>query len=234
MTYKEIIYICLDLLKLSNEDSYYNESHILFLANKARNLILKQKYSDIKKQIPIANYQTICVDLQNTPVIEGIPCAGTQLKSVQKIPNIMNIGNIRIFPVNYYLGEIAYVSRDRMKYVQYSKYSGNIIYASLGTDNHIYLKSSNPQYKYLQNINITGIFDDVEQASNLDCNQSDKCDLYDKEFPLESALIPEVIQMVLQQLQPSIYRPEDTQNDAQDTLSTIQNYIQRNMKKKQY
>ena len=234
MTYKEIIYICLDLLKLSNEDSYYNESHILFLANKARNLILKQKYSDIKKQIPIANYQTICVDLQNTPVIGGIPCAGTQLKSVQKIPNIMNIGNTRIFPVNYYLGEIAYVSRDRMKYVQYSKYGGNIIYASLDTDNHIYLKSSNPQHKYLQNINITGIFDDVEQASNLDCNQSDKCDLYDKEFPLESALVPEVIQMVLQQLQPSIYRPEDTQNDAQDTLSTIQNYIQRNMKKKQY
>lgn len=230
MTYKEMIYICLDLLKLSSEDSYYNESHILFLANKARNMILKQKYSDIKKQIPQANYQTICLDLQNAPILEHIPCAGTQLKSVQQIPSIMNIGNTRIFPVNYYIGEIAYVSRDRMKYVQYGKYAGNIIYASLGMDNHIYMKSSNPQHKYLTKINITGIFDDMEQASELSCDEQDKCDLYDKTFPLESALVPEVIQIVLQQLQPSVYKPTDSENDAQDTLSTIQNFIQRSLK----
>jgi hypothetical protein len=42
------------------------------------------------------------------------------LKSIQEIPNLMKIGVQRIYPQNYYLGEITYISRDRMKYVGYN------------------------------------------------------------------------------------------------------------------
>jgi len=63
MTYKEIIYMCLDELHLTSDDSLFNEDHILFLINKYRAFLLKQRYSDIKRQIPESNYQTICLDL---------------------------------------------------------------------------------------------------------------------------------------------------------------------------
>ena len=33
MTYKEIIYMCLDELHLTSDDSLFNEDHILFLIN---------------------------------------------------------------------------------------------------------------------------------------------------------------------------------------------------------
>ena len=116
MTYKEIIYMCLDELHLTSDDSLFNEDHILFLINKYRAFLLKQRYSDIKRQIPESNYQTICLDLQKAQNIEGLPCSGVMLKSVQQIPNTIKIGNPKIYPQNYYLGEITYVSRERMRY----------------------------------------------------------------------------------------------------------------------
>ena len=66
MTYKEIVYACLDILKMTSDDSLYTEDHIIFLANKARAMLLKQRYSDVKKQIPESNYQTICLDTETS------------------------------------------------------------------------------------------------------------------------------------------------------------------------
>jgi hypothetical protein len=48
--------MCLDELHLTSDDSLFNEDHILFLINKYRAFLLKQRYSDIKKQIPESNY----------------------------------------------------------------------------------------------------------------------------------------------------------------------------------
>ena len=59
MTYAEVVYMILDELKLSSDDSYFNEYHVLMLADKYRAMILKQRYKDIRKQVPYSNYQEI-------------------------------------------------------------------------------------------------------------------------------------------------------------------------------
>ena len=231
MTYREIVYACLDILKLTSDDSLYTEDHIIFLANKARTLLLKQRYSDIKKKIPESNYQTICLDLEKVQNIQDLECKGSSLRTVQEIPYLMKIGNPKVYPQNYYLGEITYISRDRMKYVGYNPSLQNIIYASLGPDNHIYLKSSNPQFLNLQKVSFTGIFDDAEAAALLKCNNGEvNCDILDMDFPLEAALVPDVISLVVKELLSAEYRPEDLQNDNQDNLSDISAFIRRNMK----
>ena len=51
-TYKELTYMVLDELKLSSDDAQFTEDHVMFLLNKYRTFLLKQRYSDIKKQIP--------------------------------------------------------------------------------------------------------------------------------------------------------------------------------------
>lgn len=56
MTYREIVYSILDLLKQSSDDSFYTEEHVLFLVSRMRSAILKQTYSNIKKEIPESNY----------------------------------------------------------------------------------------------------------------------------------------------------------------------------------
>lgn len=224
-TYKELIYMCLDELKLYSDDALYTEEHIMFLLGKYRTFLIKQRYSDVKKQIPESNYQTICLDLIEVPAISGEPCeGGSYLRSKEKIPFLMKIGNPRVYPIDYYQGEITYVSRDRMRYVGYNKYLQNIIYASLGPDNYLYFKSFNPQFLYLEKVRMTGIFEDTLAASELQCpdkNGNIVCDVLDREFPIENALIPPLIQLVVEELTKAEYKPEDKENNSDDDLSEV-------------
>ena len=224
-TYKELVYMCLDELKLYSDDALYTEEHIMFLLGKYRTFLIKQRYSDVKKQIPESNYQTICLDLIEVPAILGEPCeGGSYLRSKEKIPFLMKIGNPRVYPIDYYQGEITYVSRDRMRYVGYNKYLQNIIYASLGPDNYLYFKSFNPQFLYLEKVRMTGIFEDSQAASELQCpdeNGNIVCDVLDREFPIENALIPPLIQLVVEELTKAEYKPEDKENNSDDDLSEV-------------
>lgn len=221
MTYREIVYACLDILKLTSDDSLYTEEHIIFLANKARTLLLKQRYSDIKKRIPESNYQTICLDLEKVQNIQDLSCQGSSLRTIQEVPYLMKIGNPKVYPQNYYLGEITYISRERMRYVGHNKYLQNIIYCSLAPDNHLYFKSSNPQHLYLKKVQVTGIFEDIQNASQLECsdNNSQCQDILDKTFPLEEGLVQSLIEIVVKQLGPSVDLPQDQENNAQDDLA---------------
>lgn len=221
-TYKELVYMCLDEMKLHSDDTLFTEEHILFLLSKYRTFLLKQRYSDIKKPIPESNYQTICLDLMEVPAISGEPCeGGVYLKSKQKIPFLMKIGNPTVYPIDYYQGSITLVSRERMKYIGYNKYLQNIIYASVGPDNYLYFKSSNPQYLYLEKVRMTGIFEDPQAASELECSEmnEDICDLMDKTFPIEDALIPPMIELITKELLRNSRLNEDTENNANDDLS---------------
>lgn len=224
-TYKELVYMCLDELKLYSDDALYTEEHIMFLLGKYRTFLIKQRYSDVKKQIPESNYQTICLDLIKVPAISGEPCeGGSYLRSKKKIPFLMKIGNPRVYPIDYYQGEVTYVSRDRMRYVGYNKYLQNIIYASLGPDNYLYFKSFNPQFLYLEKVRMTGIFEDTLAASELQCPDESGdivCDVLDREFPIENALIPPLIQLVVEELTKAEYKPEDKENNSDDDLSEV-------------
>ena len=233
-TYKELTYMVLDELKLYSDDASYTEEHVMFLLDKYRAFLLKQRYSDVKKQIPESNYQTICLDLIEVPAISGEPCeGGSYLRSKEKIPFLMKIGNPKVYPVDYYQGEITYVSRERMRYVGYNKYLKNIIYASIGPDNYLYFKSFNPQYLYLEKARMTGIFEDPQAASELQCpdeNGDTVCDVLDRKFPIEDALIPPMIELVVKELLGAEYRPKDDANDANDALADLSTFIRNNVK----
>ena len=212
----------LDELKLSSDDAQFTEDHVMFLLNKYRAFLLKQRYSDIKKQIPESNYQTICLDLIQVPAISGEPCEeGTYLRSKEKIPFLMQIGTPRVYPLDYYQGEITYVSRDRMRYVGYNKFLQNIIYCSIGPDNYLYFKSFNPQYLYLEKVKFTGIFQDSMQASDLQCpddNAETICHTVYRTFPIKESLVTTLIELLLKELAGPVYKPDDEENNAKDDL----------------
>ena len=222
MKVSELVYLILDEIKQESDDAYFTKEHIMFLLDKYRAFLLKKGYSDIKKSIPESNYQTICLDLIQVPDI-GEPCeSGTYLRSKEKIPFLMQIGTPRVYPLDYYQGEITYVSRDRMRYVGYNKFLQNIIYCSIGPNNYLYFKSFNPQYLHLEKVKFTGIFQDSMQASNLQCpddNGEIICDLADRTFPIEDALVPPLIELVVKELTGPVYKPDDEENNAKDDLT---------------
>ena len=230
-TYREIVYQCLEELKMLSDDSTFTEDSILFLADKYRALLLERKYKDVRKgEIPHANYQTLCLDLVEVPAIPGTSCFGAYLRSTQKIPSIMRIGMRRVFPVDYFTSEVfSWTSRERMQFVGENRWLKNMIYVTKGVDDYLYLKSSNPQFLYLKKLRLDAVFFNTEEAEELSCEADEKgnCNILDKEFPLEEGLITPLIQMVVQELSGQRYMPSDTDNDAKDNMAGMASVNQR-------
>lgn len=219
-TKAEIVFMIMDELKNSSDDQFFTPEHVYFLAGKYRAFLLKQRYADIKKVIPNSNYQTLCLNLQLT---EGDICAnGEYLKSTDKIPFSLSIVQPQVTPVDFFGNQITYVNWSRFRYVGNNKYLKNFIYATIGPDNYLYLTAANDQYKFLEKASVVGVFEDIDKAAKLSCESQQEganCDTDNQTFPLEEALIPPMIQLVVQELTGSIYRPKDEVNDSADGLS---------------
>ena len=224
-TCRQIMYMIFDEFKISSDDSTWNESHIAFLMNKFRAILLKQKYNDERKQIPDRAYQEICLTINwNEDCLRG-----TTVSSNETIPYFMNLGdnNSRydIYPDGDYLKNIEWTltSLDRLRYVGNNKWLNKIIYFAVAPDRKLHLNAGNVNYKYLKRVKLYGVFDDPIEANKLNCNKSDdnNCYEYDFEYPLDEHLVPLLIEMLIQHLNPSIYKPEDKDNNANDDLSDL-------------
>jgi len=226
MLVKELVYSILDLLKTSSDDAFYTEDHVLFLVKKYRSFLIKKEQDKEKSSSDIASefeYQQICLDLEEVSAIDGRPCTGgNYLRTTNTIPRILEGIQPRIYPVDYYQGtNISYVSRDKMRFVGSNPYLKNIIYISLGPDLHFYLTSSNPQFRYLKKLRVSAIFEDFDLAADYLCDdsgQSAVCDVLDEEFPIRDYLVAPLIELVVKELTGSLYKVEDTKNNAADNL----------------
>lgn len=224
-TFAEIIYLVLDEMKARSDDAYYTEEHIIFLASKMRALLLERKYKGSRnaafQAVSDENKQTICLNFEPTQLIPD-GCSGLWLKSKEKIPDTIDIAEPKIFAVNDVMHTmLTYIPIERMPYVGYNKWLKNIIYAAKGADGYLYVTSNGSQFIYMETAKMEGVFTDVEAAAELSCDAEDgaKCDVTDQNFPLEGALIPSCIEMVVQELAGSRYAPEDKQNNAKDDFS---------------
>lgn len=230
MTYREVIYIIMDLSKGLNDDTVISEEHIKFLVDKYRAALLAQKYKTVKLEVAESNYQMLCADLEEIPAIDGLPCEGHHyLRTTKALPKTMSIGNTIVYPVDFYQGmHITFISRERMRYVGYNELLRNIIYCSLNPDGKLYFKSNNPQFIYLERIKVSAVFEEASEASELSCDE--ECDPMDRRFPLEEALLPQLVDAVLKEVVGASWRPADSRNNANDDLSDLATYIARNAK----
>jgi hypothetical protein len=227
----ELVYLILDMLKGFSDDFVYTEDHIVFLLKKYRSFLIKKEQEKEKSTTDVASefeYQQICLDLEKVPAIDGDPCTGGYyLRTTKDIPKILEGNQPRVYPVDFYQGiNIAYVPRDRMRYIGTNKYLQNIIYVSLGPDLHLYLNSSNPQFLYLKKLRVSAVFEDFDAAADYLCDDagdSASCDVLDADFPIRDYLVPPLIELVLKALGGSEYKVEDRQNNAEDSLPKIVN-----------
>lgn len=241
MKLREIVYMVMDELKLLSDDSSFNEDHIKFLVDKYRSNFLNQNY--VKGGVVSeSNYQNINLSL--VPIIDtsiyGIE--KEYKKSTDTISSIMSISNTKANIVitqtieteienengeletietevktdSYFNYKFVYVPKDRLDFVGFNKWLKNIVYWTI-KDNYVYVYSNNEDISFINEINIRAVF------------ESTLVDL-DDEYPLESGLVPLVIQSIVQELSPKIVQPEDSYNNASDDKANINNYIARNIK----
>ena len=229
MKVSEIVYSILDLVKGISDDYSFTEEYVLFLCRKYRALLIKKEQDKEKGSQEVASefeYQQICLDLEKVPAIDGEPCTGGYyLRTTQRIPKILEGSQPRVYPIDYFQGtNIAYVSRDRMRYVGSNPYLRNIIYAALGPDYHLYVNSQNPQFLYMRKLRMSTVFEDFDEAAGLLCDsdgESQSCDVLDMEFPIREYLVPMLNELVVKALTGANIVRQDTQNNARDDMPEL-------------
>ena len=220
-TYREAIYMCLDLIKASSDDFSYTEDHVAYLLDKFRALILKQRYgNDPKKSVPYSNYQTLTITLEDHN-------AKPFLKSTNQIPNLLQVGIPRIISndEDYYNYRFEITSRERLVFTGNNKYLKKITYCAINEDNYVLVqnkKIEDNNYINPTTFKIVGVFEEPRYAIS---------DWLDSNFPIEEGLLTTVLELVVKELLGAAYRPADNTNNANDDMASIANYLANNMKK---
>lgn len=238
-TYRELTYMAIDQLKQASDDSYFEAEHIVFLLDKYRALLLKQRYGDIRKSIPLSNYSTITLDLTDdcTRVISVASqinyldntTNSSIVRTDVEIPSVIALNhNFGVIKVNnasldsselQFKGDFSFVSPERFNYVGENKWLKKMVYATLGVDNYVYLKSGGYDLSVLPSIQITALFENPKDLTALMIPAVD--DFMDMKYPLEEALVPPLLEMVIKDLLPAIYRPSDEVNNSNDDLDQM-------------
>lgn len=239
-TYKEAIYMCLDLLKGVSDDFSYSEEHIAYLIDKFRALLLKQRYgNNRKKEIPYSNYQTISIKLElNT--FEGNKYYVCKPVDGTNIPYTLQVGIPRISVASDSYGDInlEYISRERLPFVGNNRFLQNFWYCSLDEQNRLLLKTSS--IRLFENeidtesntltFRITALFENPRELVNEITFNPDTMEDFDRIVPIEEGLITTLIEMVVKELSGSVFTPKDDVNNAKDDNADMRAFIARNMK----
>lgn len=213
MTYRELVYMCLDEIKASSDDAYVTEDHILFLISKYRNLVLRRKYEKTNMPVAESNYQRI----QGETTVRI------------KIPQIMDLGYplisiITLKSSNDFTAKSSfkttYVPARRFEFVGNNSYLINVVYSTVTPEGELKCTSIKyPQVTNISNYTIYAVFEDIIEASKTTLKNG--ADILDADCPIETELIPEVQELVVKDILGIAYRPQDKINNGSDDLNLV-------------
>lgn len=221
MTLREITYDIREKLKLNTDDINITDEYLEHLINVNRIFLIKQRFSKHTRNIPEEIKQSICINLEPSNLIEGEACFGEILSSTVKIPPSIEIGGrnsiiaVRVKDILY--PHLNIIPTERLPYVGYNKWLKNQLYIALDADNKLYLKSSNSQHMNLSSIKVIGVFSNPRIANELDCNKESNCEYEDTNYPIESYLVKEIVDLIVRELAPSLNIPEDNINNSDES-----------------
>lgn len=227
-TFREMIYMCLDLLKTTSDDSFYTEDHVKFLLKRVRAALLEQKYKETRnsvyQSVSSENTQQVCLTVSPAASLVG-DCGGKWLRSDAVVPQFLfENGGVACTGHDLQDTVVTFIPRERMRYVGHNPWLRNIVYAARSADGHLYLRGTNPQFVFLSLVGLTGVFSDPEEAAALshEAVSTGVCpDILDQVFPLEGDLISSCVETVVQELSGVKFQPKDFRNDAADDLSKM-------------
>jgi len=248
-TYREIVYLVLDSLKLFGDDSVWEDSHIVAQVNKYRSLLIKQRYLDRKKEIPTAFFQRLNVKFDTAYF------RGDIYKSLKPIPNSVDNGLIHAYTHVSSDGissmNFNFITPQRFKVVGYNKWLRNEIYVTIDLDNYMYVKSpvgdiantiavavdsgNNTYYTQDESEQYQLVFDNLKDSyivydtildNPIDAdgfNDVNTLDILDLNFPCDESLVQTVIELTINEIAKLNGIHRDVLNNANDDVSMAAN-----------
>lgn len=221
MTGNEIIYDIREKIKIHGDDIDITDEYLFHLINVKRAFLLKQRFGKSSRNIPEEVKQIICLSMEKIEDTEGICSKGTMLlRSTQRIPATIEIGgrssiiNVRTSSVSSRF--INVVPIERFPYVGFNKYMKQEIYAAMDADNKLYSKTAEGPI-FLEKVKVTGVFANPEEAYIMNCENTETCDFYDSEYPIEPYIVTDLVNMITKELAVSLQVPEDRINNADES-----------------
>ena len=211
-TYRDVIYIVLDELKQFTTSIPFEEEHIAYLLTLSRAVIIKQKYSNSKIEIPPEVMQKVPFKLvQRHGIITSnrsfdlINLNGSHLFYSVDIPSLPNV-------------ELTQTTISRFKYLNINKWLANIAYYTINEMGKLIFKVPN---------SISSLFTssstEVDAYYNVILEDPRKIFLYDddyldRDFAINGDLLRIIIDLTLADLYKHIHLPEDTINNGKNDL----------------
>lgn len=210
MTYRELVYMCLDEIKLASDDSYITEDHILFLISKYRAFLLRQKYEKTNMPVSESNYQTVQLyDGDRCPSLLGIAKPRISVQGVKTAENGDEI------PYSFYC---TYVTQHRFEFIGNNRILAPITYCTIDKWGTLVFKIK-PEGTF--DIQCEAVFEDILKATQAQMDWSGNVEILDEECPIEAELISGVQELVVKDALGIAYRPKDNMNNANDDLSSL-------------
>lgn len=228
MTYREIVYMCRDICMMFSDDASFENEHFIFLLDKFRAHLISKYYESQRKEIPSYLYQILEINL--APVDNSDICGvDSYLKSIETIPNIITYANTRVTTYDNFSGIVNFVPAERFNYVGNGRFFGNMIYATIAPDNHLYVKAK--KGLYIRKVYLIAMLEDPTKAIKFEnCEAECNGDILDMEFKIEASMVPELIELTVREVVSGLYRGGDLRNNGMDDLNNVAQFIRQAMK----
>lgn len=205
MTYREFVYLVFDELKILSDDKLWEPDHVIVMLHKYRALLIKQRYSHKKMDIPRIFFQEYEVNFR---LDEGF-----SYETLEPIPEILNLNGYTLSTfIRHYSSKnkLEIISPERIKNLIRNKWTNKIDYFAISHKGIALINSTDPTDTQGKFIFLNAIFEDPSLVFPKSEN------ILDQLIPCEASMITEIMEMCTKELGTFDKVTGDTINNAAD------------------
>ena len=227
MTENEAVFNILQKVKpYLGDDTELSPRTVAFDLANQRALFLRNEFNKNRTIDPDTIQDLGCVTMELADPAEccDVSTGCKVLRTVLEIPNAIELHNdialTRIGPVNKTLRAFSRTTLSGSSFVGNGKYTSGEIYAYTA-NNRIYLVSKTDDHKFIETINVRGVFENPADVSPfLDCSSGTTCYSSDDPYPLKAWMYNYIIGELMNIYTQRYNIPADITNDGADNTAT--------------
>lgn len=223
MKYTEVVYSIRERIRQLADDSDVDNREIIFHVNQQRALFYRNQYNQRNRTVDEEIKQLLRFEMAQDSIEE---CGESKncyiIKSVKPLPATIELHHrnaiFKITSTSKTAVPFSIVSWNEFPYQGLGKYSQNELFATVGPDNHIYIKSSNKLIKFVESILVTAILENPLDIENYTpCPNGETCfDLDSFEYPIKGYAYAYIQDKVVNIFVNKLQVPQDEENDSED------------------
>ena len=225
----ELLYDIREAIHAFSDDSELDDRYLLYLYNIKRAKYLRQDLNNYQKTIDNSILQTLCLSLEQ---VSGDECSveyscGTLLRSTQPIPTPIELHTkvaiTKVKPTVKLGVPFNFISKDKAPYIENAPFK-NAIYAFIDVDKYIYVYSATEDYRLLECLTVTGIFEDPislkDYSTCCGCDSDDNAcfSVDESEYPLQPHYIDVIRDEIIKDILRTMQVPKDKINNSTDDV----------------